>query len=501
VINKEVRALLPAWVVCAIAILASRWEINPLEYLGLPAYLIGTAGLGAWVMGHEYADGTVAGLLTLPVARRRVWTAKLAAAAPMLAALAVLARLFVPHNPGELETRAAMFVLPPIVALFVAPWLTMLTRSPLAGAVFTFAALGGSLAAGEWIGDWLYGFTSTVDAFRVAFLWWTLCGLSAIGAILGWRTFATLEVHEGHGADVELPLTLRRTAGAAGTAAVEGTAAVAGRRPLVRLIVKELRVQQLAIVVAGLWALVFVAAELSGVRQMTRSHTTEITVDVFAILQAFYSLVLPALIGSLACAEERHFGTLDSQLLLPVRSSTQWIVKSATAFGLAGLLAAVLPLVLTWTFGDHLLMAGPRNNGIALIFIVVLMVTSISLYVSTLIRSGLRALMVSIAVVYAFGLVMTRVLVSGLGRRFFQMVVLTARPAHTHYSRLMGITYVVDPLLSGLALLTILMVVLALPNFRYVARRPAIIAMHAALAIAGVIACDVLVSAIRALRF
>jgi hypothetical protein len=490
VINKEFRALLPAWVVCAIVILASRWQVDPFNILGLPAFLIGTTGLGAWVMGHEYADRTVAGLLTLPVTRRRVWTVKLAVAAPMLAALAVLALLFVPHHPGELETRAAMFVLPPIVALFVAPWLTMLTRSPLAGAVFAFAALGGSLAAGEWIGDWLYGFTKAVDAFRVAFLWWTLCGLSAAGAVLGWRTFATLEVHEGHGADVELPITARRTA---------RTAVVTRRRPLLRLIVKELRIQQLAIVVAALWAVAYVIIIVSGVLRPLPSHPADVPAGL-AIVQAFCSLFLPAVIGSLACAEERHFGTLDCQLLLPMRSSTQWIVKSATAFGLAVLLAVFLPLVLARAVGGRFLLAGPRNDMISVPLIIVFVVTSISLYVSTLARSGLRALMISIAVVFTFGLVMTRVLVSGLSRRVFQMV-LAARPAHTHYSRLMGITYVVDPLLSGLALLTILMVVLALPNFRYVARRPAIIAMHAALAIAGVIACDVLVSAITALRF
>ena len=227
-INKEVRALLPAWAACALAIIASRWEVGPLPYLGVPAYFIGTAGLGAWIMGHEYSHGTVASLLTLPVPRRRVWAVKLAVAAPMLAALAVLAHQFVRLDQGDLKLSAALFVLPPLVELFVAPWLTIVTRSPLAGVVFTFAALGGSLAAGEWIGDWLYGFTNAVDAFRIAFMWWALGGLSAVGAILGWRTFATLEVHEGRGADVELPFAPGRTPAAA---------AVAGRRPLLRLIV------------------------------------------------------------------------------------------------------------------------------------------------------------------------------------------------------------------------------------------------------------------------
>jgi ABC-type transport system involved in multi-copper enzyme maturation permease subunit len=489
VINKEVRALLPAWAVCALAIMASRWQVDPFKDLGIPAYFIGTAGIGAWIMGHEYAYGTLASLLTLPVPRLRIWTAKLAVAAPILAALAVLGVLFVQPDHGDQNFGAALFVLPAIAALFLAPWLTMLTRNALAGAVFTFAALGGSLAAGEWIGDWLYGFTNAVDAFRVAFMWWTLGGLSAVGAVLGWRTFATLEVHDGRDADVELPFAPGRTTAAG---------AVAGRRPLFRLFVKELRVQQLAIVVAVLWTLAYVIVNVSGVRRPLPSHTPDVSSDVLALLQAFYSLVLPAVIGSLACAEERHLGTLDGQLLLPMRSSTQWIVKSATAFGLAVLLAVFLPLVLARAFGGQFLLAGPRNDIGAVPLIIVLVVTSISLYVSTLARSGLRALIGSIAVVYTFSLVVTKVIVSGLGWRVFQMVH-ALRPAHPDYGRMMAVNALVVAPLPAFALL-ILMVVLALPNFRYATRRPAIIAMHAAILVAGLIAYDVIMSAIMALN-
>jgi hypothetical protein len=488
VINKEVRALLPAWAACALAIIASRWQVDPFKDLGIPAYFIGSAGIGAWIMGHEYAHGTLASLLTLPVPRRRIWTAKLAVAAPILAALAVLGLLFVQLDHGDQNFGAALFVLPAIAALFLAPWLTMLTRNALAGAVFTFAALGGSLAAGEWIGDWLYGFTNAVDAFRVAFMWWTLGGLSAVGAVLGWRTFATLEVHDGRDADVELPFAPGRTT----------AAAVAGRRPLLRLFVKELRVQQLAIVVAVLWTLAYVIVNVSGVQRPLPSHTAGVPADVLAMLLAFYSLVLPAVIGSLACAEERHLGTLDGQLLLPMRTSTQWLVKSATAFGLAVLLAVFLPLVLARAFGGQFLLAGPRIDIITVPLIIVLVITSISLYVSTLARSGLRALLGSIAVVYTFSLVVTRVIVSGLGWRVFQTVH-ALRPAHTDYGRMMAVNTVVVAPLPAFALM-ILVVVLALPNFRYATRRPAIIAMHAALVVAGVIAYDVVMSAIMALR-
>jgi ABC-2 family transporter len=483
VINKEVRALLPAWAACALAIPVSRWNVEPFKYLGVPAFFLGTAALGAWVMGHEYADGTLASLLTIPVPRRRVWITKLAVLAPMLAALAAIGRLSVQLDIGDLKLGAALFILPPIVSLFVAPWLTMLTRSPLAGAVFTFAALGGSLAAGEWIGDLLYGYTQQVDVFRMEFLWWSLAGLTAVAAVLGWRGFATLEALDGHDADIELPSVPGRARVAAATR----------RHPLLRLIAKELRLQQLAIVVAVLWALVYTTIEATGHRVLA----SDVSATVLAVFSVFYTLVLPVVIGSLACAEERHFGTLDTQLLLPVRCSTQWFVKSATALGLAVTLALLLPVALARLFGDVLPVA-PRGTPMAEPIIVVLGVTSISLYVSTLARSGLRALMGSIAAVIAFGFVLLKELQSGLGRQIFR-IVHEARPAHAHTGFFVPSTYMIGPF-SGFVLLALLLV-FALPNYRYTARRPALVAVHVAILAACLLAYDVVMSAVAALRF
>ena len=233
---------------------------------------------------------------------------------------------------------------------------------------------------------------------------------------------------------------------------------------------------------------------------MLPPDTMEVTNEALTFLQIFYTLLLPAVIGSLACAEERHYGTLDGQLLLPISSSTQWIVKSATALGLAIILAVLLPVVLTRTFGGRPPLPGPRNPiYIEVALLIVVVATGISLYVSTLARSGLRALVASIGAIFAFTVVVRNAIGLALGLRVFQMV-RALRPAHTRYSGIMiGRSYTLE-LLGPVALVAV-MVVLALPNFRYVARRPPIIAMHAALVIAGVIAYVVLVSAIMALTF
>jgi hypothetical protein len=407
----------------------------------------------------------------------------------MLAGLAVLGMLVIRLDRGDQEFGSALYILPPLVSVFVAPWLTMATRSPLAGAVFTFGALGGSLAAGEWIGELRYGFTNQVDAFRVAFMWWAMGGLSVLGAVMGWRTFATLEAIDGQGADLQLPFARRRA----------GVAPVTRRHPLVRLVAKELRLQQLAIVVSAMWALAYTVTEASGAQRVMSSHTPDIAVNLLSVSSAFYSVVLPLVIGSLACAEERHFGTLDAQLLLPVRSSTQWIVKSAAALGLAVALALLLPLALARMFGDVVLIAGPgpRSRLTTESVIFVLGMTSISLYVSTLARSGIRALIGSVGIISAFGFVVGELSNWSVGRKVF-VAVHAARAAHTHPRYMvLNDAYRIVPL----GAFVVLVVALALPNYRYAARRPALVAMHAAIVLACVLAYDVVMSVIMALKF
>ena len=487
-IKKEVRALLPAWSACALAIIASRWQVRPVGGLTVPAYVIGTAGLGAWAVGHEYAHGTLTSLLTLPVPRGRSWATKLAVLAPMLAGLSALGMLLFVRSNGDQEFGVALFILPALAALFVAPWLTMETRSPLAGAVFTIGALGGSLAAGEWIGELRYGFTGQVDAFRLAFLWWAMGGLATLGAVMGWRRFASLETLDGHSADVQLPTSRTR--------AVTRTR-VTRRHPLIRLIAKELRLQQLSIVVAAVWALAYTISEASGARATYQSDF--FSSNLPSVLTVFYTLVLPIVIGSLPCAEERQLGTLDAQLLLPGRSSTQWVVKSATAFSLTVILALVLPLALARILGDAgwLFVPGTGNRLPAELVVSVLAITSISLYVSTIARSGMWALIWSVGAVIASGVVVSELLNLGIGRKVFAAVH-AARAPHPHLQFMaLRDVYVLVPL-CGFAVLA---VALALPHYRYAARRPALIAGHAVIAVAYVMACNVVVNVLWALEY
>src|SRR4029077_5548576 len=101
-------------------------------------YIVSCATLGAYAFGHEYVHGTMSSLLAQPMPRSRIYLAKLGVLALLLAALRSL--LFVvPFPEGQTVLGALIVPLPILAALFVAPWLTLVTRMPLAGAMFSMS--------------------------------------------------------------------------------------------------------------------------------------------------------------------------------------------------------------------------------------------------------------------------------------------------------------------------------------------------------------------------
>ena len=121
---------------------------------GLLGFAFGSVALGAQSFGHEYTHRTLGLLLSQPIDRRRLFLYKVAVLSVMLVTLTattlvmyheLLRRAASPH------TEPAMLVLAAACGLFVAPCLTMLCRSTLAGVVFTIA-IPGLLA--DWQPTW-----------------------------------------------------------------------------------------------------------------------------------------------------------------------------------------------------------------------------------------------------------------------------------------------------------------------------------------------------------
>jgi len=392
-VRKEVRALLPAWSACTIAVIAGGAADDARVFWGgVLAYVVGSVALGAQSMGHEYSQRTLSVLLSQPAERRALLLAKLTVLAVMLAALAALA-------DGVLFTMAGfelpsadrlkpLLLFPALCGLLVAPWMTMLGRSGLAGVVFTIAIPGAILVLTEAIGASAYGGASSqVDDFRLAVWPKAMLVFCAVGAVLGWRTFMHLEAVDGSGEDIRL--TRRRAVSPS-----------RGGSRMWRLAKKEFHLQQLTLVLVGLYLAWWIAA--GAVKHFVPDF------EDFALVPAtmLYLVLLSMLAGSLASAEERQLGTLEWQMLLPMAAWQQWLVKAGTVLALAFACGIGLPALLFYFEASGSGFRDPSGVWRPTVIMIVLFTTG-SLYVSSLSTSGIRALVAAFPAVFA-----TAVLVS-----------------------------------------------------------------------------------------
>ena len=387
---KESRALLPLWLASAVAMgaaIAAGGAGGLLFLGGLSAFALGSAGLGAYSVGHEYAHGTLGVLLAQPCARSRLLLAKAVVLVPSLAGLALLAwvmLLGVPWAPAAPQSLTkTVLLLPPLLGLCVAPWLTMVCRSAVAGVVFTLAIPTAFWTAGQVTQAAAYGMVEVPfgDGLDFLSLWTGTLVASAVGLVAGQRMFFTLEAIDSS-REMALSGLLQRWVPRAGKAA--------GRRrrrhPLVALVGKEIRLQQPTFIVASLYLLAWAGIAIAGL--------SSVAVEGFLAITVLYGGLIALLAGAVASAEERAFGTLASQVLQPVAAWKQWAVKVSTAFALTVVLAIVLPLALERT---HPVIGETPVNWMLVGLSLVL--TSSSLYVSSLCTGGLRAALLSMSFV------------------------------------------------------------------------------------------------------
>ena len=468
-IAKELRALAPVWGVAAIAVIACGL-VRDLYPFGIPAYFVGAGTLGAMSMGHEYSHRTLSTLLTLPVSRRRILLTKLVVLAAFLSLLAIMAALVLPFWREALTFRATVLWLPFFTALFMTPYLTTITRSPVGGAVFTMGIAGMLLIVGDWLGVARYGYTREVDAFRVAFVWRAEIMLCAASAVLMYGTFTRLQTQEGSGP--ALDLSPRRAS----------TSLSLTRRSVTRLLVeKELGLQQLAFAVAALYFGLYLVT-------VVRTRSQSFHSEAIFIVSMLYGGVVAVIIGAVASAEERHLNTLDAQLLLPARTSQQWAIKLAVVLGLTFVLGILWPALLASIFPPERLdwtraILSSRSVGPVL---GLMAVTTVSLYVSTLCSSGLWAVLLSVPASFA-------VLTFVLKLRAIMEGVLYSLPGRA------------DATIVGWALALMTMAVmalvlrLALENHRSADRRGSRVAGQVAIAAGSMVAATAIVVIVGAL--
>jgi hypothetical protein len=393
-LTKEVRALLPACAAIVAALVFSSGAPDPLRvWLVMLVLAFGSITLGGLAFGHEYSYRTLTLLLAQPIDRRRTCAAKLAALLSLVALVWLVAMLSAPGRPFQMFNGArgevrGMLIMAPLCAVCLAPALSMLCRSALAGVVFTIAIPGLLLLVGNIIATAWYGFvpTDAVHAFISTFVWRGVSIACAAGAIATWVLFVRLEAIEGH-AELQWPRWLRGDSSLAAARKVPGT--------LTALVRKELRLQQMTFVVVGLFILASAALWM-----LSRVNPESWEVP-FEAVAALYGALLLVLIGSVASAEERQLGTLASQLLLPIAARTQWAVKAATTLSLALVLGVGVPMLVSFLFSYPEEPAAWHPRRVKAMLAAAVLLTSCSLYVSSLSSSAVRAMVNSIPVVIA----------------------------------------------------------------------------------------------------
>jgi ABC-type transport system involved in multi-copper enzyme maturation permease subunit len=376
---KEYGALLPAFIAVVAAFLASTLGIPYLRELAAPAYVVAAMSIGALSFGHEYTSRTLPLLLVQPCRRERLLLLKLIAAASLLLPVAWLLHASQLLVSPVVRTYVDAAV---ILAIALAPCLTMATRNAIAGAVFTFATPGLLLVAGDIIASARFGPAAEHalqhDAFRMPFLRAGTLITAAVGLVLTWRTFMRLEALDDPG-PVYASSWLRGARDDTATPTLQPRAWL--------LLKKELHLQQLTMTVAAL----YLVARLIIARFVTPVDALFVTPnDVNSIFVVSYTVIIAALAGATASAEERHLGTLEWQLLLPSPAWQQWAVKVGVALGLAIVLGIVVPWII-WPRQMHPpFIAGFEGARL------VVAITVGSLYLSTISSSGLWALLASV---------------------------------------------------------------------------------------------------------
>jgi len=382
-IRRELRALLPIWAACGTAfVLASRFEPRYMPNLAAILFVFGCLALGAQSMGHEYAHRTVDLLLTQPIGRRRAFLIKFGVLAGMLTTFGAAGVFTLVEDTSVIQERAITpiqaLAITILASLFITPYLTLACRSGIAGFLFTgsvvfMCGISVTFLFARWLGE------GNGAAIHPAFWWPGVLVLSAFAAFGTWRLATRLEATEAPGGSFRLPFI-----GARGDRAA--SAEPTSRHPLIWLLRKELRLQQMSFVLAAIWAGCLGALYVRG--QFDPRYIGGMMPLAFMAMGT-----LPLVIGSIASAEERQSGALAWQQLLPLPMERQWIVKAAVVMALALVLGGGIPAAALALVRE----AGDIRDWIA-VAAFIMFVAGTALYVSTLTSSPVRAVVIAVFV-------------------------------------------------------------------------------------------------------
>jgi hypothetical protein len=375
-VRKEVRSILPAWIVAMVLATVPVWVVWPgpggAMFQDLGMMVFGPFGLGVLLLsitpfGQELNWGTFSVLLSQPIPRPRLWLVKVEVVAVALG-LAFLAFCISNHirvdsafesmkhtvwrnafdHPGE---KTAYFVklvadsrraasqdtlLIGGLAVFAGfaggLWTTLLFRQVTAAFWLTLLIPMGLAVVASNI---LKNFPDSVARAGLALI---LGAYSVAGFIWAKRFFLSVQDTQWTGGVVALPTWGKQVA--------ERGSLVLPRKlkPIRALLRKEFQAQHVNLLLAGGFLLVHlavVAFRRWSAEYLATHQSTAMALEMVPLLW----LVMPLLIGSVAVAEERKLGTFQSNLCLPASRRIQFLTKLAIAVLLGIILGGILPLL------------------------------------------------------------------------------------------------------------------------------------------------------------
>lgn len=411
----EVRALLPLWAaVTGFVVFSALTNIETFHEVAAFVYAIGSFALGAHAIGHDYMHRTLPLVLSQPVSRTRIFVVKMVVLAFYVTTLAGAAFFLVTQTNKLTDPDLAPWMIGFIwlCSLLLAPVHAMLTRTTIGGAVFTITVPAMLALTGALIGSYRFDHGPRVDDFQSDFFWTLMPAVWAIAAVSGWWLFGRLQLADARRYDLYLPSVSRSHARKV-------------RRPLTALIHKELRLHGLALAIVGIYLLVAGGVWVYHMWRPGPADQAMVPVTVLSVV------LLALVVGATASAEERHLGTRDGQLLLPIPAWQQWLVKVAVAFGITLTLAALLPTAVA-----AIVMERPANflPDLRGFLATVLVLTALSLYVSSLSTTAIHAVVLSVPLIIGLwwmGIVSSEILGRSMVERWRPIAMWTNVPAVT----------------------------------------------------------------------
>ena len=414
---KDLRPLLPGCLLSVVlpGLLALGRVIGPVPdelwgwVLGLS--LIGCPIMGATLFGGEFEHRTMAALLSQPLPRSAIYVQKLETLAVLLVFNVTNVVLILVMAPGwTWSFEGILWVAAAVMGVFcTTPLFTLLTRSSLAGAIFTVAVPSGIVSAASLAAAVHARITGVPapDSWGEILFWLGTPLYLGCGAWLGWRQFARLQIREAGGGTGGSHVGFHPLS----TPTDRLLKRVMPAGWLGQLVRKELRLHVVPWLVSGilvaLWALLLVTrmlvtdADASGALQDPQLPV---------ILAGLMGLLIILVSGSACVAEERQLGTLDWQLTQPLTLARQWRVKIAVALIVALTLGVGLPLVLLRILFGPELIPGTLNDDWKLIVAayagLILGVHLIAMYASSFSRSIMSATTMAIGICVGLGLLM-----------------------------------------------------------------------------------------------